>query len=75
MVHIFWAVQKPLSMDQTVYTYQLPKLEAVNIAVQVKYVVDVMYASAPNGTPAVQGIPTVTTTRYQVNLVTPRSTR
>jgi|GEM_PF-2687725 len=76
MVQAYWSQRKPsTSMSVNVYAYELDKVEPVYLRVRVKYAIDVMYASNPNGTPAVEGTPQTADTRLKITLVTPRSTR
>jgi len=75
MIQTFWSEIRPRAMDQRVYTYHLPDMEPIYITTRVKYVVDVMYASNPNGSPAIAGTPQDVTKRFTVNFVIPRSAR
>ncbi len=72
--YTFWSVRRPRYMAERVYTYQIPRLHAVDLVVEVKLLVEVVRASDPTG-PALNQATQIERGTYRINLVTPRSTR
>jgi len=70
--HVYWAPSAPQSMRPDVYAYALGQLQAVDLTVEVRIVVEVV--NVATGTVVASNTQTATGT-FEVNLVVPRSVK